>query len=252
MFTAAPLLDTAAVSEQMERGGGVLGMSQLTAGITTYDDTQAGIAITGVDLAHGTLQYSTDGGSSWTNVATVSDSSALLLADNSSTELRLEPTDAYIGDLDNALTFRAWDQVTGTDGSYVDATTSGGDTAFSDTTADASIEITPLIGSPISVGSSTNDNDVPPALLTAVDGEGTSVVAWQDGDDNLIVQFYSASGTAIGSSFQVNPSGDPANSPTVSANANGTFAFAWRGNDGIEVHAIKIPAARSLPSTPAR
>ncbi len=113
--------------------------------------------------------------------------------------------------------------------------TTGGTTAFSSDTADASIDITPQIGSPISVGYSTNASDEAPTLLTAVDGAGTSVVAWQDSDDNLIAQFYSANGAAIGSPMQVNPDGGPAYYPTVSANANGTFAFAWSGSSGFEV-----------------
>ncbi len=105
----APTLSTTSVTEQLERGGGVLSMSQLVAGVTTYNSLE-GIAIVGTDLPHGSLQYSTDGGTSWASVGSVSDSTALLLSDDSSTELRFNPTDAYIGDLADAITFQAWDQ----------------------------------------------------------------------------------------------------------------------------------------------
>jgi RHS repeat-associated protein len=234
LFTAAPALATTTIAEQLERGGGILSMTQLVAGITSYNGQQ-GIAITATDLSHGSLQYSTDGGNTWANVGAVSDSSALLLSDDNSTELQFVPSDAYIGDLDNAITIRAWDQVSGTDGSKVDTTSNGGTTAFSNTTADVTIEMTPLLGSPISVGSSTNSYDQPPTLLTAVDGEDTSVVAWNDGSGNLIAQFYDSNGTAQGSSLQVNPDGDvPYGLSTVSANANGTFVFAWYGAGGLE------------------
>jgi hypothetical protein len=233
MLTAAPLLDTSAISEQVERGG-IVNMSQLVAGVTTYNSLQ-GIAIVGTDFTHGTLQYSTDSGSTWTNVGTVSSSTALLLGDGSNDELRVEPTDDYIGDLDDAITIRAWDQDTGTDGTYADTTTNGGTSAFSNTTASATVSITPLVGSTISVGSSTNDNDEPPTLISAVDGQGISVVAWQDQSNNLIAQFSNASGALIGSPVQINPSGDGARNAAVSANANGTFAFSWIGSSGVEV-----------------
>ncbi len=142
---AAPLLATTPVSESLERGNSIVSMSQLVAGVTSYNGLQ-GIAITGTSLAHGILQYSTNSGTTWLNVGTVSATNALLLADNSSTELRFVPNDGYTGTLDSAITFRAWNQTSGTDGAYVDTTTNGGTTAFSSTTADASLVITPLVG----------------------------------------------------------------------------------------------------------
>jgi Pretoxin HINT domain/Bacterial Ig domain len=232
LFTAAPLMATTPVTEQLERGGGVLNMTQLVAGMTTYNGEE-GIAIVGTDLSHGTLQYSTNSGSTWTNVGTVSASSALLLADSSSTELRLEPTDAYIGDLDDAITFRAWDQVSGTNGTKVDTTTNGGTTAFSTDSAQTSIEITSMVGSPISV--STDGVEYYDNLVTAVDGRGTSVVSWQDaGSFTVMAQFYNAGGSAIGSAFTV-PDSDESSMVAVSANADGTFAFVLQGEEGIEV-----------------
>ena len=233
----APTLTSSPVTAQLERSGGVLNMSQLVAGITTYN-SQLGIAITGVDSSHGIVQYSTDGGTTWNDVGTVSNSNALLLANNSSTELQFIPIGGYTGSIADAITFQAWDQVTGTSGTYADATTNGGATAFSSDQANVALQITPLIGSAISVASDTADTDGAPALLTAVDGQGTSVVAWDDVYGNLFAQFYSASGAAIGSPVQVNPDGDSARPASISANASGTFAFAWNGSNGLEVQRI--------------
>src|SRR4029078_997512 len=85
----------------------------------------SGIAITGT-TGNGTWQYSTDG-TTWTSFGAVSSSNALLLT--STTQVR------YIPDGQNGepptFAFRAWDQTSGTAGSKVDATTSGGTTAFS-------------------------------------------------------------------------------------------------------------------------
>jgi hypothetical protein len=157
----------------------------------------------------------------------------LLLSDDDSTELRFNPSDAYIGNLADAITFRAWDQVSGTDGSYVAIPAYSDTSAFSSDTANATLNITPLVGSAISAGSETGDGFIPP-VLTAIDGQGTSVVAWQNGTEGIVAQFYDASGTAIGSSFVV-LSSDYASAVAVSANANGTFAFAWFGAEGVEV-----------------
>src|SRR5207253_2324490 len=43
-----------------------------------------GLAVTGADDAHGTWQFSTDGGSSWTALGSPSDAAARLLADGPS------------------------------------------------------------------------------------------------------------------------------------------------------------------------
>ena len=59
---------------------GALDLSQLV-DTYNYSTLNQGIAITGTDLSHGTLQYSTDDGVVWHNVGSVCSSSALLLAD---------------------------------------------------------------------------------------------------------------------------------------------------------------------------
>jgi len=102
--------------------------------------------------------------------------------------------------------------------------------------------VSPLVDSQTAVGTNTTSYDAPPTLMTAVDGAGTKAVAWIDGGHNLIVQFYNSSGEAIGSPVQVNPDGDTvgpnasgAAAVSISANNNGTFAFAWMGTTGLEV-----------------
>jgi Fibronectin type III domain len=233
LLTAAPLLDSTPITVQLERSGGELNLAQLVAGMTTYNDEQ-GVAIVGADLSHGALQYSTNGGTSWSDVGAVSQASALLLSVDTDTELRFNRTDSFLGTLNNAITIRAWDQDTGSDGSSVDTTTNGGTTAFSGNIANVSIDITPLVGSPISVASSNASYDDPPALLTALDGQGVGAVAWTDSDDNLQAQLYDASGNPIGSSFQVNTSGTTVATtypPVLAASSNG-FTFAWEDTDG--------------------
>ena len=128
----APVLSGAnnftTITEDQTANSGDLVSSLLSGQVTDVDSgAVSGIAITGLTSGTGTWQYSTDGGSTWTNVGSVSNTSALLL--RSSDKLRLIP-DGQNGTT-ASLTFRAWDQTSGTAGSTADTSTNGGTTAFS-------------------------------------------------------------------------------------------------------------------------
>ncbi|MEZ6087257.1 MAG: LamG-like jellyroll fold domain-containing protein [Pirellulaceae bacterium] len=71
-----------------------------------------GIAITATTSGNGTWQYSTNGGSSWSSVGTVSDNSALPLRDSDRVRFVPDGQNATTGD----ITFRAWDQTGATAG----------------------------------------------------------------------------------------------------------------------------------------
>ncbi len=121
----------------------------------TYESTfppstaPVGIAITAVDDTNGMWQYSQDNGTTWNNISGVSDTSALLLeADSdgiaSSDALRFVPNINFSGPA--TFTFRAWDLTsglspTGADGGTADTSVNGGSTAFSATTATATITV---------------------------------------------------------------------------------------------------------------
>lgn len=118
---------------------------------TGYSDVDAGalsgIAITG-SMGNGAWQYSTDG-VTWTNVGTVSTSSALLLS--STTQLRYIPDGANGENV--GITFRAWDRTSGIASSNgvratADATTNGASTAFSTGAATATISVASLNDAP--------------------------------------------------------------------------------------------------------
>ena len=119
----APVLaDTALSLTVVEDAGvpsGAVGslVSAFTGGITDVDSgASKGIAITGSNQTNGTWYYTTNGGTTWTAVGTVSNTSALLLADNGSTRLYFAPNANYNGTSTAALTVRAWDQTSGTAG----------------------------------------------------------------------------------------------------------------------------------------
>ena len=101
-----------------------------------------GIAIISAAGANGTWQYSTDGGSTWTTVGSVSVNSALLL--RSTDKIRFNPDGVNSGS--GAITYRAWDQISGTVATKVDTSSYGGTTAFSVLTDTASISVTSASG----------------------------------------------------------------------------------------------------------
>ena len=115
--------------------------------ITDVDTgAQQGIAVTGVDNSHGHWEYSPDG-STWTSLVGASDTNATLL--NTSAHVRFIPTTGYSG-AGGILTFRAWDQSSGTNTQTgVNASVQGEGTAFSSQTTSASVIVTPLNDPPV-------------------------------------------------------------------------------------------------------
>jgi hypothetical protein len=114
-----------------------------------------GIAITSVDNSLGAWQYSHDGGLSWTDVPAVSDTSALLLPADANTALRVNSPLSTSGIA--SMTFRAWDESSGTADSTANVSTYGGSTAFSSATATATSLVAP--GSSTLTVNGTSGND---------------------------------------------------------------------------------------------
>ncbi|MET0074000.1 MAG: Ig-like domain-containing protein [Candidatus Thiodiazotropha lotti] len=82
-----------------------------------------GIAVTAADTTNGTWYYSTNNGTNWNALGAVSEGNARLLAADSNTRLYFQPDADYNGTIANAVTFRAWDQTSGANGSTADLLT---------------------------------------------------------------------------------------------------------------------------------
>jgi hypothetical protein len=144
----APLLgvgqDFIAITEDDTANAG-----QLVSSLFTSSDIDAGalsgIAIDSADSGRGTWEFSTDGGTNWNSIGSVSGSSALLL--RSTDRVRFVP-DGQNAD-EATIGFRAWDQSTGAAGNKVDVDTHGGTTAFSIDRASAAITVTGLNDAPV-------------------------------------------------------------------------------------------------------
>jgi hypothetical protein len=120
-----------------------------------------GIALVGTNSGQGTWQFSIDGGTTWSDVGTVSDSQALLLRPED--KLRFVPDGANADTA--AVSFRAWDQTgstAGQQGTKVSTGLSGGmrmlvpvpigGSPFSTTTGTAGITVTAVNDAPIISG----------------------------------------------------------------------------------------------------
>ena len=73
-----------------------------------------------------------------------SDTSPRLIAADNDNRIYCQPNLNVNGTFPTALTFRAWDQTTGTDGGTANTTTNGGGTAFSSATDGISLTVTPV------------------------------------------------------------------------------------------------------------
>ncbi len=152
----APLLDNTgamtltSITEDNTSNSGITVASIISGAggdrITDVDSgATEGIAITATTNGNGSWEYSTNGGSNWSAVGSVSDSSALLL--RSADLIRFVP-DGQNGTTGD-ITFRAWDQTSGSTGTKVDVSVNGGSTAFSTTTEIASITVTSVNDAPV-------------------------------------------------------------------------------------------------------
>jgi hypothetical protein len=100
-----------------------------------------GIAIVGSDTADFTCYYSTNNGTTWSALGVTSNTSARLLA-TSNGRIYCNPGGSAASTYASAITFRAWDQTSGSNGGVVSTATNGGASAFSTATDTASIIVT--------------------------------------------------------------------------------------------------------------
>lgn len=116
-------------------------VADLLAGRVSDEDAGAvqGIAITAANTQTGWWQFSTNGGATWQNLGSVSNTNARLLTADA--RVRFVSFPAQSGTIANALTFRAWDQTSGTAGGFANTTVNGGSSAFSAATLTASIRV---------------------------------------------------------------------------------------------------------------
>ena len=174
-----------------------------------------GIAVTAADTANGAWWYSTNNGASWNALGAVADNNARLLAADANTRLYFQPNANYSGTLASAITFRAWDQTSGTSGALADTTSNGGTTAFSTATDTASLVINPVADTPSVTNATTNE-----------DTQTTSgLVISRNAADGAEVTHFKITGISNGTLYK--------NDGTTQI-SNGTFITFAEGNAGLK------------------
>ena len=150
---APSVLDGTAVSDLVDRAT----PSGEVDNVTDADSSNPlGIAVTAADNSNGTWYYTTDGGNNWNLLGVPSDGAArLLAADGNSTRLYFQANANFNGTLANAITFRAWDQSTGSNGALANTVPNGNQTAFSVDTDTASLVVNAVNDPPVLVSTGT-------------------------------------------------------------------------------------------------
>jgi hypothetical protein len=223
-------------------------------GLDNVTDVDAGallgIALTGADTASGTWFYSLDSGSTWTPLGSVSEANARLLAANASNRLYFQPSANFNGTITSALTFRAWDRTSGSDGGLGNATLNGGATAFSTAGDSASLVINSVDDAPTATNLSapeTYTEDTPLNLIDIVvsDVDNANVTATLTLSNPAVGSLSTGTSGAATSTYNAGTgvwtaSGALADVNTLlagvvftpTANANGNFTIATSVSDG--------------------
>ncbi|WP_247871514.1 autotransporter-associated beta strand repeat-containing protein, partial [Azospirillum sp. TSH7] len=186
------------VSSLIDSGGALSNVTDADSSAST------GIALTAVDASNGSWYYTTNGGSNWSSVGAVTNTSALLLKADANTRLFFKANSGYAGTVSDAVTFRAWDQTSGTAGSTADTSTNGGATAFSTVTDAANITVTDDVTPTVTgVTSSTADGtygvgstvSIQVTFSENVTVTGTPRLTLETGTTDRTIDYVSGTGT---------------------------------------------------------
>ena len=102
-----------------------------------------GIAVTAANTSNGSWWYSKNNGTNW-YAGRGDEYEREIAGGRCHTRIYFTPNTNYYGTLSNAITFRAWDQTSGTNGGSASTSKNGGSTAFSTATDTASLMVEDL------------------------------------------------------------------------------------------------------------
>lgn len=224
----------------------MIGLASAGTGPRNVTDPDAGgvlgIAVISVDTTNGNWFITTNKGSNWSALGSVSSTSGLLLLADGNTRLAFQPNANYTGTTSSALRFVAWDTSAGTAGALAD-TTSG--TAFS-----AANDTLTLIVRPV--------NDAP--TVTAIDlgniaEDGTRLITQAhlkagasdlDGDTLTALDLTLTNGNGV-----LTDNGDGTWTFTPTADWSGPVSFSFNVDDGTTATAntatLVVDAVNDMP-----
>lgn len=226
-------------------------VSALLGGVTDADTGAIkGMAITGLTSTYGKWQYSINAGTTWTDIVSASDASALVL--RSGDRVRFVP-DGLHGET-ATITYRAWDQTSGTlgqQGTRWDVTSLlGGSNTFSTATDTASVVVTAANDAPVLTGSGgsvgwTEGNNV---TSTPVAIDSGIVISDPDGP-SIASATVSLGGTYVLGEDTLAFSNDPATMGNISGSWDATTGILTLTSAGGATQAQFQAALRSITYT---
>lgn len=200
--------------------------------VTDPDSADIGIALTGTDTTNGSWFYSIDGGANWVAVGAVTDASALLLAGDD--RLYFQPNAGFDGTIASAITFRAWDQSSGSAGTTGnDTTTNGGSTPYSTATDTASLTVDPDVDAVDDAFATNEDTAITTGNVLDDNGSGADI-------GTTVTAVNTVAGDV--GNLIVLPSG-----AELTLNSDGTFIY--DPNDAFDFTPTAGSGASNTPST---
>jgi hypothetical protein len=153
-------------------------VSSLLGGMSDPDGSSPqGAAISNLATGQGSWFYKLAAGA-WTVISSPPSTTAALLLPSDARLAFVASSANWNGSISNAITFRAWDQSFGAAAGLADITINGGETAFSATSASATLEVTPVNDAPIALGWASA-NALLPSSSTVVNLQGgASLRGW--------------------------------------------------------------------------
>ena len=225
--------------------------------VTDVDGGSAlqGIAVTGTDSSLGIWQYTVTGGSSWVNMGARADNSArVLFADGSNTRVRLVPTSNLNGTVAAGLTFRAWDQTSGSaNGTSLINTANpnnGGTTSFSSGTDTASLVINPVNDVPsFTVGTSRSVAE--DAGAQSFTNQATAISAGPTNEAGQAVDFLvtNTNNALFSTQPAVSSTGVLTFTPAADATGSATVSVQIHDNGGTANGGVDTSAAQTFTIT---
>ncbi len=205
-----------------------------------------GIALIGTNSTSGSWWYSTNGGTNWTAVGTVSNSAALLLSADANTRLYFQGNTDFNGTVSDGVTFRAWDRTSGAAGTKVSTTSNGGSSAFSTATDTAAITVVDDNYAPVA----TADRVIVSSGTTVT--ISTSALLGNDTDIDGAALTITSVGTASGiTNLALTGTGITFKSGNTAGNSVGSFQYTvsdGRGGTATGTVAIDVKAVSSNSS----
>ncbi|KAA3654257.1 MAG: DUF4347 domain-containing protein [Proteobacteria bacterium] len=223
------------------------------AGLQNVTDTDAaattGIALLSADTSHGSWYYSLDNGASWTllDAAALGDANALLLAADGLTRLAFAPAANFnsAGGDYPAISFRAWDRSSGSNGGFADTTTNGGTSAFSVATDTAQLTVNAVNDRPVITTNQLVLSEGQTVVLSPAMLSGTDI---EDPPGGLLYRVTSVTGGFFARVA----------SPTVAITSftqqeviDGAIQFVHNGGEAAPAYTLTLTDSGDLASAPS-